>query len=410
MNIDKELDELMDDPLLQITNEEQELFSIPDDMKKVMSGKKSADYVAQYKPCENFEEYKSLFKQVHLELKAGIRSVVKVAKTTSLNAGRFYFIDGVMLYLESLGEVVKESKSGLLNGRTRCILENGTETDILLQTLRKNVVSNGYGITEPQEADNTVFMAPSEISKGDVETGYIYVLSSLSEHPEITNINNLYKIGFTTNSVEERIKDAVKDPTYLMASVKIEASYKVVNLNSHIFETLIHQVLAPAQMQITVRDDNSLEHHPKEWYQVPLPVINTVIEKIIDGTITQYSYNPSMQCLEKTIVKSKSNLNLSGFKVLTLIIKQVYFDEIMSGEKMIEYRQLKQTTMNKYTFVDGADGKRYLRRYDLIRFYVGYNGDRESAIVEVLDTTYDSETNVVEYHLGKVLEHIKPNK
>lgn len=93
---------------------------------------------------------------------------------------------------------------------------------------------------------------------------------------------------------------------------------------------------------------------------------------------------------------------------MTLIIKDVYFQEIMSGEKTVEYRELKQTTINKYTYIDEADGKRYLRRYDVIRFYVGYHEDRDSALVEVTNITYND--GIVEYHLGRILEHVKQKK
>jgi hypothetical protein len=50
------------------------------------------------------------------------------------------------------------------------------------------------------------------IDEGDSETGYIYVLKSLSENPRIANTKNLFKIGFSTTSVEERIKNAEKIP------------------------------------------------------------------------------------------------------------------------------------------------------------------------------------------------------
>ena len=47
-------------------------------------------------------------------------------------------------------------------------------------------------------------------------------------------------------------------------------------------------------------------------------------------------------------------------KMPTLIIMNKYFDEIMSGEKIIEYRELKQMTLNKYTYMDETDGKQNL--------------------------------------------------
>lgn len=404
MNIDEELSNLFDDPILDVSDKELSLFNIPADMKLALK-RKQVGYVAQYKPCGDFDKYRPMFQMVHSELKTGKRSIIKINKTTSLHAGRYYVIDGIMLYLEKIEETYTDKGNGLKNGRTRCILENGTETDILLQTLRKNVVGSGYGISEAQEDTDTRFMKQGDVNDKDNVTGYIYILSSLSANPQIADIKNLYKIGFTTSTVEERIANAEKESTYLMAPVKVEARYKIANMNSHVFETLLHQVLDAVQMRFTIYDDNGHVCHPKEWFIVPISVIDAIILKILDSSITRYTYNPQMQCLEKVVKKAESTLDVSGFKVLTLIIKQIYFDEIMSGEKTVEYRELKQTTLNKYTYMDESDGKRYLRGYDMLRLYVGYGKNRESAIVEVVDTTYHE--GMVEYHLGKVLEHTK---
>lgn len=402
MDIDKELEALFDDPLLKMSKEEESLFDIPQDMRRVIA-KKKADYVAQHKLCENFEDYKPLFAKVHQELKEGRRSLVKINKTATLTAGRFYFVSGQMLLLEQIGEMKKSSNS-LPDARTRCIYENGTESDILLQTLRKNVVGDGYAISELQEEMDALFFNNSDITTEDKVTGYIYILSSLSDNPVVKKEKNLYKIGFTTNSVEQRIANAENDPTYLMAPVKIVATYKVVNMNSQMFEDLVHQLLMSVQFQVTVFDEQGKEHQPQEWFVVPLPVVDVIIKKIMDGSVVGFNYNPQLECLEKRVVKNKSTFDTTGMKVLTLNIKKVYFDEIMSGEKKIEYRELKQTTLNKYTYLDESDGKRYLRRYDALRLFVGYHKDRESALVQVTDTTYTN--GIVEYHLGLILERI----
>jgi len=406
MDIDKELEALFDDPLLIVSEEEKSLFDIPQDMRKVIA-KKKADYVAQHKLCENFDDYKPLFAKVHRELKQGLRSLVKITKTATLAEGRFYFVSGQMLLLDKIGEL-KKSSNFLPDARTRCVYENGTESDILLQTLRKNVVGDGYAVTELQEDGNGKFFSNSDVTADDKVTGFIYVLSSLSQAPAIKEVKHLYKIGFSTNSVEQRIANAENEPTYLMAPVKIQASYKVVNVNSQKFEDLIHQVLKPAQFQVSVFDDKGVEHQPQEWFVVPLPVVDVIIQKIMDGSIVGYTYNPEQECLEKRIIKEKSTFDTKGMKVLTLNIKKIYFDEIMSGAKKIEYRELKQTTLNKYTYLDESDGKRYLRRYDAIRFFVGYHKDRESALVQVKDITYNE--GIIEYHLGLVLERINSNK
>lgn len=403
MNIDKELEEIFDDPLLKMSEEEENLFDIPQDMRRVIA-KKKADYVAQHKLCENFEDYKPLFEKVHQELREGKRSLVKINKTATLIEGRYYFVSGQMLLLEHIGEK-KKSSNFLPDARTRCIYENGTESDILLQTLRKNVVGDGYAISELQEDSESQYFSNADITVDDNVTGYIYVLSSLSDDPAVKDVKNLYKIGFTTTNVEQRIANAENEPTYLMAPVKIVASYKVVNLNSQKFEDLVHQLLKHVQFQVTVFDDRGIEHQPQEWFVVPLSVVDVIIKKIMDGSIVGYTYNPQLQCLEKRIIKEKSTFDTTGMKVLTLNIKKIYFDEIMSGTKKIEYRELKQTTLNKYTYIDEADGKRYLRRYDALRLFVGYHKDRESALVQVTDTTYNN--GIVEYHLGLILEVIK---
>ena len=402
MDIDKELEEIFDDPLLKLSEEEQSLFDIPQDMRRVIA-KKKPDYVAQHQLCENFDDYKPLFAKVHRELKEGKRSLVKINKTATLAAGRFYYVGGQMLLLEQIGEM-KRSSNFLPDARTRCIYENGTESDILLQTLRKSVVGDGYAISELQEESESRFFNNADIATEDNVTGYVYVLSSLSDNPIIKEEKNLYKIGFTTQSVEQRIANAANEPTYLMAPVKIIATYKVVNMNSQKFEDLVHQLLKPVQFQVTVYDEKGFEHQPQEWFVVPLPVVDVIIQKIMDGTIVGYTYNPLMECLEKRVVKKESTFDTTGMKVLTLNIKKMYFDEIMSGIKKIEYRELKQTTLNKYTYLDESDGKRYLRRYDALRLFVGYHKDRESALVQVTDITYNE--GIVEYHLGMVLEKI----
>lgn len=402
VDINKELEAIWDDPLLGVSETEAKLFDIPQDMRRVIA-KKKPDYVAQHKLCENFGDYKPLFAKVHRELKDGKRSLVKINKTATLSAGRFYIIGGQMLLLEQIGKL-KQSSNFLPDARTRCIYENGTESDILLQTLRKNVVGDGYAVSELQEETESQFFNNSDIAAADKVTGYIYVLSSLSDNQDICSVRNLYKIGFTTDSVEQRIAGAEHEPTYLMAPVKVEATYKVVNMNSQKFEDLIHQLLKPVQFQVSVFDDEGVEHQPQEWFVVALSVVDAIIQKIMDGSIVGYTFNPQLECLEQRTAKASSSFDTRGLKILTLNIKKIYFDEIMRGEKKTEYRELKQTMLTRLTYIDESDGKRYLRHYDALRLFVGYNKDRESALVQVTDITCHE--GVVAYQLGMILERM----
>lgn len=405
MNIDKELDEIFSDPLLDVSYQEAKLFDIPADMKGVMKrNKENPDHVAQRKLCEDFAKFRPLFVQIHHDLKTGKRQLQRISKTTSLAEGRCYLVDGQMVLLQKILEK-KKGANGLPDGRTRCIYENGTESDIFLQTLRKSVVANGYSITETEREAQDKYFNPTDVKPGDQVTGYIYVLRSKSENSEVKNIKNLYKIGFSTNKVEERVANAEHEPTYLMAPVEIVSTYKIVNMHSQKFEDLVHQVLAEVNFRFKVADDKGEMHEATEWYVVPLEIIDSIIQKIMNGTIVYFSYNKEQQCLEQHIEKKQSLLNLSGLKVLTLTIEKNCFEQIVSGEKTKEYRELKQAMLNKYTYIDDSDGKRYLKRFDVLRLCVGNRSVKDCAVVQVLDTTYKD--GVVTFYLGKVLDVVR---
>lgn len=405
MDIDKNILDVLNDPLFDDVADAKGLFDIPTDMRRVIEAKRiQPDHYAQRKVCEDFGLYAQLFKKVHRELKQGRRSLMKISKTESLESGRYYFVDGQMLLLETVGEMSRAANK-MMDARTRCIYENGTESDILLQTLRKNVMTSGFAVTELAEGENG-FFSTNDITNEDKVSGYLYVLKSLSDNPVIASQKDLYKIGFTINTVEERIANAVNEPTYLMAPVQIVETFKIVNMNSQKFEALVHQVFDAVNYHVQITDNKGDVHTPTEWYVVPLEIIEIVVEKILDGTILNYTYNAEQQCLEKRIMKKESHFDTTGMKVLSLNIKKVFFDMIISGDKDVEYREIKQTTLNKYTYIDAADGKRYLRRYDALHLYVGYHKDREHAIVEVKDIRYSKEDNAVMYHLGTILEHI----
>lgn len=408
MNIDDELEKLFEDPLLKgVEKEDLSLFVVPESLKKTTEINKP-DYVAQRVPCANFSDYEPGFKRVHEELKSGKRSIKQLNKTTSLQAGSYYITSGVLLYLERIDDFVEKERRKKKDARTRTVFENGTESDIYLDSLRKSITTDGYLVTESTDLDISYLESKFQVTNDDVHDGWIYVLKSLSRVPEIQSQTNLYKIGFSTIPVEQRIANAQIDPTYLMEKVKLVASWKTYNLNTQKFENLIHQFFSAVQFRIEVKDSEGIKHRPKEWYLVPLGIIETVIDGIINRSIVDYRYNPSLQSLEKIEaeeeISTKKKYDTSWMKILTLNIKKVWFEEIIAGRKVVEYRELKQSTLGKYTWVSNEDGKRYLKKYDAIRFFVGYNKDRSSALIEVIDTTFDSERQTVEYHLGRVLE------
>ena len=407
MNINKELDELLNDPMFEVSNTEETLFELTEAMKRAQEERKSADYVAQRRPCENFADYEEGFRQVHKDLREG-RRMLKKFTARGLQEGHYYVVSGVMVYLEKIINPKKTATSHIsVDGRTRTIYENGMESDIMLQTLSKSAYTDGYIVTDTTDEDATALEKAFEVTEKDVADGYIYVLSSLSENPEIAKVKDLYKIGFSTTPVEERIRNCEYEPTYLMDKVKVVATWKTYNMNTHSFETLIHQFFKAVQFHVKVRDLAGREAEPQEWFVVPLGIISKAIESIMDGSIVNYRYNPALQVIEKIEGQEriqKGNVDTTGWKILTLNIKQLAFNQILQGEKTIEYRDLKPSTMNRFTWVEAETGNRYLRKFDALRLCAGRTAWSDQMLVEVVDTTFNSEAQQVEYHLGKVVQ------
>ena len=407
MNINKELDELLNDPMFEVSNTEETLFELTEAMKRAKEERKSADYVAQRRPCENFADYEEGFRQVHKDLREG-RRMLKKFTARGLQEGHYYVVSGVLVFLEKIINPKKTATSHIsIDGRTRTIYENGTESDIMLQTLSKNAYADGYIVTDSTEEDATAIEKAFDVTEKDVADGYIYVLSSLSENPEIAKVKDLYKIGFSTTPVEERIRNCEYEPTYLMDKVKIVATWKTFNMNTHSFETLIHQFFKAVQFHIKVKDLAGREAEPQEWFVVPLGIISKAIESIIDGSIVNYRYNPTLQVIEEVEKLNRiqeGEFDTTGWRILTLNIKQIPFNQILKGEKTIEYRDLKPSTMKRYTWVETATGNRYLRKFDALRLCVGRTAESDQMLVEIVNTTFDSDAQRVEYHLGKVLQ------
>ena len=129
----------------------------------------------------------------------------------------------------------------------------------------------------------------------DQAVGYVYVLRSQSENDFVAeNRKVIHKIGITKGSVRKRIANAVKDPTYLLADVEIVETYKVSNLNLSRLEKLLHKFFDQARLDLQLKDRFGFDVEPKEWFLIPLPVIQEAIQKLIDGTLVNYCYDPEL--------------------------------------------------------------------------------------------------------------------
>jgi len=242
-----------------------------------------ADFIAKRKPCAEFEKYKPLFKQCHAELKSGIRKLVKFNEK-QIAAGRFFLCGGVLLYVDAVFTLEKNPSTHKIDGRTRIIFENGKESSMLFRSLGKQLFIDGQFVTEPKDS------LTEKITDEDTPSGYIYVLKSKSKEASVRDVKNLFKIGYSTTPVEERIKNAFREPTYLMASVKIVAAYSTYNLNPQKFENLLHRFFDECRVSIDVFDMSGTRHTVREWFQIPFEDIERGIHLLISGEIVKYRY------------------------------------------------------------------------------------------------------------------------
>lgn len=291
-----------DDFGLLDTTDTLEIFKL----KNVPSSKdrEEADFVARRKPIKekDFINYEPLFKKVHQEIREGKRKLRSFDSTeTNLEEGKYYILDGILLLLEKVEieekeRVIPSGNRIRKDGRTRIIFENGTESNMLYRSLGKQLLNNGKIVTETDSnVENELFKNANIVNEDDTETGWIYILKSKSTHKEIAAIKDLYKIGFSKVDVKERVKNAKKEPTYLMADVHIVSTIKCYNINPHKFEQLLHRFFAEVCLNVDIHDDNGRRITPREWFVVPLPIINKVIDLIIAESIVNYRYDRILQ-------------------------------------------------------------------------------------------------------------------
>ena len=299
----KSVDDIIENDVLGLLDDGPDnIFNL----KNIPKKKDKTDFVARRKPCKNFKDYEHKFKDIQKEIKEGKRKLI-IHKEHHLKEGRYFVLDGILLFLEKIEDpIIKEfndktqGKRKRLDPRIRCIFENGLESNMYLRSLGKELYNNGSTVIQSNEEAFKEFSEGfSSITNQDKSTGNIYVLSSLSKNPKIKSIKDLYKIGYSTTSVEERIENAENETTFLMAPVKIVSSYKTFNLNPQKFEDLIHQVFSIRRLDIKVADKEGNLKQPKEWYIVPIRIIEQAIELIINKQIQNYKFDH----LQNKIVK-----------------------------------------------------------------------------------------------------------
>jgi len=291
-------EELDDDALLAELGIEAEAPPITE-LKHVRSSaeKKAAEEIAGREKCEDFETFKPLFEEVQKEIDSGLRETRPFEMKAEIEKGRFFIVGGQKAYVAKKGETILTDQ-GRTDARLRVIFDNGTESNMLMRSLQRalNKDETGRRITDPTAGP----LFSGQTIDGDDASGTIYVLRSRSDHPMVAENRGLvHKIGVTNMPVEKRIAGAHLQTTFLMANVEIVATYELYNINRNKLENLIHRIFAPARLEIEIMDRFGRPVVPREWFLVPLYAIDDAVEKIRDGTIKDFRYDPGQAALIK---------------------------------------------------------------------------------------------------------------
>lgn len=282
------LDDILGDDSALFANDRQTINSKLFDTKKLHEIKREQENTPENKSkrkhMADFDKYEPIFKKVQAELASGVRKLVDF-KSNQIELHKFYVLNGQLLYIEAIGSEFENNNrsSADVDARVHVVYENGTENtplrNGLIASLYGSKKRHGYGkiVTEPEKAN-------LELSSDDQVTGYIYVLKSESDNPEVKKVQEehpLYKVGFTSGTVHKRIANAENESTYLYGPVKVCEEIQVVNLDSEALETAIHHALSNYQLDVDIKAPNGKVIHPREWFTADLDMIDEVVNTIV---------------------------------------------------------------------------------------------------------------------------------
>jgi hypothetical protein len=226
---------------------------------------------------------------VKREIAEDVRQTRPFELKAEIRPGAWFIVGGQLAYVAEMAETFSNAQ-GKTDARLRVIFDNGTQSNLLMRSLQRALHKDEAGRRITDASFGPLFASESE--DGDLASGIIYVLRSKSDNPAVVARRDvLHKIGVTGGDVAKRIGNAKLDPTFLLADVKVVATYKLSNINRTKLENIIHRIFDPARLDIEIKDRFGNIVVPREWFLVPMFVIDEAVERIKDGTITNYRYD-----------------------------------------------------------------------------------------------------------------------
>lgn len=282
------LDDILDgdlDFLESLSAAEDKYFDMANEFGANSGDRATPDEIGKQTPCTDFYMHEAYFKILHRRLESGDLKTIKYT-ATNIKVGDAFILEGMVGFIQSFGEDRTGSK-GTPDPRLRIIFDNKTESNILLSSLNTRMYKDQANKRIIPSADDfTDFDNPDTQKR--TRTGQVYILRSLSDNPIVKGVPNLYKIGFTRNTVEDRIKNATRDTTFLESPVEVVLKADCFNTNPAGLESLIHGFLAVQRVNIKLTGKNGGQYEPQEWFSIELEEAKKVIIAIMNNEILDY--------------------------------------------------------------------------------------------------------------------------
>jgi hypothetical protein len=250
----------LDDPLL---SDGLDIFEVRDELRPMAR----PDFVADRRPCPDFERFEPLFESIRKAVEQGARKP-QPFRQERVDLGEFFVLKGQLVHVADLRD--EHRRNGKPDARLRVIFDNSTESNLLMSSLVRRLY-------EDKDARRIGTADAGPLFSG-ARTGFVYVLRSLSEKPEV---QELLKVGTTSGAVEDRIAHAETQSTFLFAPVVIVETYELVGHSAKEVEQRIHQALRPYHMALRVTGPDGRSFSSLEWFRVTPKLVEKAIKQVL---------------------------------------------------------------------------------------------------------------------------------
>lgn len=250
----------LDDPLL---SDNFDIFEVRDELRPMAR----PDFVADRRPCPDFERFEPLFERIRKSVEQGARKP-QPFRQERVELGEFFVLKGQLVHVADLRD--EHRRNGKPDARLRVIFDNGTESNLLMSSLVRRLY-------EDKDARRIGTTDAGPLFSG-ARTGFVYVLRSLSDKPEV---RGLLKVGTTSGVVEDRIAHAETQSTFLFAPVVIVDTYELVGHSAKEAEQRIHQALRPYHIALRVTGPDGRSFSSVEWFKATPDLVEKAIKQVL---------------------------------------------------------------------------------------------------------------------------------